>query len=169
MKNENQMPETRTATNRSTSTSEVNEKTVDVLNSLLQINNDRIEGYERAAKETDDADLKTLFSGMASKSVRMKGELIKEVAHHGGEPAEGTTASGKIFRVWMDLKAAITNKDRKSILNSCEFGEDAAQETYTKAMDESKELPLHVVELIAKQKTELHRDHDRVKALRDMI
>jgi hypothetical protein len=32
-----------------------------VLNTLIIINNDRIEGYETAAKETEEQDLKVLF------------------------------------------------------------------------------------------------------------
>jgi len=39
-----------------------NEKTIDVLNTLIQINNDRIEGYETASKETEEHDLKTMFA-----------------------------------------------------------------------------------------------------------
>jgi hypothetical protein len=33
-----------------------------------------------------------------------------------GTPEEGTRITGKFFRVWMDVKAALTNKDRKAIL-----------------------------------------------------
>ena len=47
---------------------ESNEKIVDSLNELIQINNDRIEGYERASKETNETDLKLLFERFASKS-----------------------------------------------------------------------------------------------------
>jgi hypothetical protein len=42
------------------------EKTIEVLNTLITINNDRIEGYDTAAKETDEYDLKNLFSQLAS-------------------------------------------------------------------------------------------------------
>ena len=34
-----------------------NEKTIEALNTLITINNDRIEGYETAAKETEEQDL----------------------------------------------------------------------------------------------------------------
>ncbi len=37
-----------------------NEKTIAVLNTLVQINNDRTEGYETALKETDESELKAL-------------------------------------------------------------------------------------------------------------
>ena len=39
-----------------------NKETIEVLNDLIQINNDRIAGYEKAIKETksEDEDLKVL-------------------------------------------------------------------------------------------------------------
>jgi len=148
---------------------ETNEKIVDVLNSLVQINNDRIEGYERAAKETEDADLKDLFSKMASKSHMMKSQLSSEVLKRGGKPTESTTTSGKGFRLWMDFKAALTGRDRKGILSSCEFGEDAAQDTYADALQTSSELPSEIISLISNQKSQLREDHDSVKALRDSV
>ena len=146
---------------------EENEKIADVLNTLLQINNDRIEGYGRAANETEDADLKLLFNGMAAKSKLFIRQLGNEVRKHGGKPTESTTTSGKAFRMWMDFKAILTGKDRKAILTSCEFGEDAAQDTYADAIRNGNLLPPDIMELITDQKAQLSGDHNRVKALRD--
>ena len=101
-----------------------NEKSIDVLNTLIEINNDRIEGYETASKETDEEDLRTLFSQLMQTSESCKKELVNEVLELGGTPVEGTKTTGKFFRAWMDVKAALTNKDREAILNSCEHGED---------------------------------------------
>jgi len=148
---------------------ESNEKIVDVLNNLVQINNDRIEGYERAARESDDSDLKTLFNQMAEKSHMLKSQLSSEIVKRGGKPTEGTTASGKVFRVWMDFKAALTGKDRKAILSSCEFGEDAAQHEYESALKSAEKLPPDIVTLIMDQKGKLREDHDHVKTLRDTV
>ena len=146
---------------------ETNEKIADVLNSLVQINNDRIEGYGNAANETDEADLKLLFNGMAAKSKLFISQLSDEVRRYGGNPTDSTTASGKAFRVWMDFKAILTGKDRKAILASCEFGEDAAQDTYADAIKNGSELPVDIMELIIDQKAQLSADHNRVKALRN--
>ena len=72
-----------------------NNKTIEVLNTLITINNDRIEGYETAAKETEEQDLKTLFAQFSSTSQRCKLELNNEVNKLGGTPAEGTLTTGK--------------------------------------------------------------------------
>lgn len=146
------------------------EKTIDVLNSLIVINNDRIEGYERAYKETDEADLKSLFSKMSSTSQRCKSELVAEVRKLGGEPEEGTTNSGKLFRIWMDIKSALSGKDRKAIISSCEFGEDFAVKTYQEALDtNSGELSPELHNLISSQYTLIKSDHDAVRTLRESV
>jgi uncharacterized protein (TIGR02284 family) len=144
-----------------------NEKIVEILNDLVQINNDRVEGYERASKETGEGDLKSLFSEMAAKSHMLKSQLISEITKRSGEPTHSTTASGKVFRVWMDFKAALTAKNRKAILSSCEFGEDAAQEVYESALKNGDKLPNDVYQLVSEQKLKLGIDHDRIKMLRD--
>ena len=83
-----------------------NDNLNEVLNDLLRINNDRIEGYDTAIKETKDSDvdLKALFRKMIEESKKYAAELTKEVIRRGGDPAEGTTNSGKLYRVWMDVK-----------------------------------------------------------------
>jgi uncharacterized protein (TIGR02284 family) len=140
--------------------------TVSLLNDLIIINNDRIEGYERAAKETEDSQLKSIFSHMADESRQYKNELVREVVNQGGSPAEGTTTSGKVFRAWMDFKAAVTGKDRKAIIASCEFGEDAALETYDNVL-KSEDLSASVKSIVSRQRTSLQQSHDKIKLMRD--
>ncbi len=145
------------------------EDTVDVLNDLIRINHDRIAGYERAINEAKDidVDLKGVFSRMAEESTLYVSELTEEVVKLGGEPATGTTNSGKIYRAWMDVKATFTGHDRESILASCEFGEDAAQKAYKEAL-ESDDLTMGTRQLVTNQKTSLKASHDLIKRYRDM-
>jgi uncharacterized protein (TIGR02284 family) len=149
---------------------EKNEKLVGVLNDLVRINNDRIVGYEKAIDELkpEDEDLKTLFRRYTTESKQFVTELNTEVAHFGGTTTDGTTNSGKIYRVWMDLKTVLTGKDRKAILENCEFGEDAAQKAYDLALNADVELEPTLRELIVQQKAILRRGHDEVKKLRDL-
>lgn len=146
------------------------EKTISVLNTLITINNDRIEGYETASKETEEQDLKALFAGFSATSHKCNQELIPEVINLGGEPSEGTMTSGKFFRVWMDVKAALTGKDRKAILNSCEYGEDIAKGTYEKALaNDLEDLTAAQQAMITTQHAWLKADHDKVKSMRDAL
>jgi uncharacterized protein (TIGR02284 family) len=145
------------------------EKAIDVLNTLITINNDRIEGYETASDGTEEYDLKALFARFISTSQKCKNELVMEVNKLGGKAAEGTLTSGKFFRMWMDVKAALTGKDRKAILNSCEHGEDEAQDTYNEALEDLEHLTAEQQSIVYAQKSILKADHDHVKALRDAL
>jgi uncharacterized protein (TIGR02284 family) len=147
----------------------LNEKTAEILNDLIEINNDRVRGYEKAAKETDakDADLRALFDDLASDSRRFANELSRHVAGSGEKPAEGTTLRGKIYRAWMDIKVSFSGNDRKAILASCEYGEDAAQKAYDQALSSDAEITADIRQLIMDQKSSLKQSHDKIKRMRD--
>ena len=140
----------------------------EILNDLIQINNDRVAGYEKAIEElkSEDADLKTLFVKMIGESHTYKMALATEVQALGEEIETGTTNSGKIYRAWMDVKAIFTGHDRKTVLNNCEFGEDAAQKAYKMALAEEG-ISAELRSLITEQKAQLRVSHDEIKALRD--
>ena len=149
---------------------ETNENLVEVLNDLIKINNDRIDGYEKAITEVEDLDLdlKGIFQKMANESRENIEELSIEVRNLGGEIATGTTGSGKIYRVWMDIKATFTGHDRTSALESCEYGEDAAQEAYDDALATDVDLPVNIRQIIANQIAELLESHNLIKKYRDL-
>lgn len=149
--------------------STTNENLIEVLNDLVQINNDRIEGYEKAIKETDDidVDLQGLFQKMANDSRGYVSELSSQISSLGGEVETGTTNSGKIYRIWMDVKATFTGHSRQAALESCEGGEDAAQEAYADALASDAEIPVAVRQLITDQKASLKTSHDLIKKYRD--
>ena len=142
--------------------------TTEILNDLVQINNDRITGYQKALTELKegDEDLKHLFISMIDESQKNKMALATEVAANGADIDSGTTNSGKIYRTWMDVKAIFTGHDRKTVLANCEFGEDAAQKAYKSALAEEG-LPGYLYSLISEQQITLKASHDQIKALRD--
>jgi uncharacterized protein (TIGR02284 family) len=147
---------------------ETTTETVEILNDLVQINNDRIEGYKRAARELDsnDSALKTSFLNMIAESKVIKSTLAEEVLASGGEVENGTTGRGKIYRAWMDVKAIFTGHNRQTVLSNCEAGEDAAQQAYTQALN-SDDLPRYLREMLVGQQASLRKSHDKIKSLRD--
>jgi uncharacterized protein (TIGR02284 family) len=147
-----------------------NEKVTGILNDLIRINHDRVVGYEKATDnlKDNDSDLSALFQRYINESRQYGQELKSEVTRLGGSPADGTTNSGKVYRVWMDLKSTVTGHDRKTILDNCEFGEDAAQKAYDTALNADVELEPSIRDLIVRQKASLKAGHDEVKRLRDM-
>jgi len=88
-----------------------NEAIAETLNDLVKINNDRTTGYEKAAEQTDDVDvdLQVIFHKMANESRNYVGKLNEKIVTLGETTATDTTAAGKIYRVWMDVKNLFYN------------------------------------------------------------
>jgi len=145
------------------------EKSVEVLNDLIEINNDRVAGFEHAGKELEgnDADLKAVFQNFSSESRRYAQELTAAVNSIGGEAETGTSGSGTIHRAWLDVKATFSGHDRKSILEECERGEDAIKKAYKSALTEDNGLSEDLKTLIAQQQAGIINGHDKIKYLRD--
>src|SRR5688572_24750680 len=147
-----------------------NKKAIDVLNTLVVINNDRIEGYNTAAGETNESDLRHMFEKFSKTSEKCREELVAEIRKLGGTPEEGTKTSGKFFRAWMDVKAALSANDRKTVLNSCETGEDYAVGTYENVLKKDlSSLTTDQISMINSQYRKIKADHDKVKSMRDMV
>lgn len=144
-----------------------------IINDLIKINNDRIAGYREAldlAHSMRIDDLGGIFAKYILQSEQFITQLTPYVTLEGEQPADSTMLSGKLFRLWMNIKVNISGNDRKSLLESCEKGEDAFKATYRKILEEDREaLSIHVVSLIENQLSKQLVAHDQIKLLRDTI
>jgi len=135
---------------------------------LIIINNDRHEGYNTAIKETNETDLKELFSKYGSQSREFNDELRRLSFFTEGAPTrDETKLSGKLFRIWMDIRVALTAKDRHAILASCEYGEDVAKQTYDDVLRNYQITSASLLTVVKKQREELQKSHDVIKSLRE--
>lgn len=141
-----------------------------VLHDLIRINNDRIEGYEKAMKQIGktDPDLVSLFSTYIKSSEKNRQELLQAADTIDPDVVTDTTIPGDVYRLWMDMKVMFGGDSRAKVLASCEFGEDAAQKAYKNAIEEYQDLPEDVTQLIMAQKAILNKEHNHVKQLRDL-
>jgi uncharacterized protein (TIGR02284 family) len=141
---------------------------VHVLNDLIEINNDRVAGFEKAMTNIEDAnvDLKELFQRFSQQSRRFSQELSAIVANHGGDVETGTSASGSMHRAWIDVKSLFGDNDREAILNEAERGEDAIKKAYRDALADT-DLPVDSRDIVARQSADINAAHDEIKALRD--
>ncbi len=148
---------------------EDNKEIVAVLNDLIKINTDRITGYAKAVENIDSSEfmLKSLFYQVTDESQEIKERLSEKVIALGGEPANGSTAPGKIYHVWMDIQATFSGDATTSTLAVCEFGEDAVQRAYKEAVAESKDFPDDIQHMIKNQQHLLKMSHDLIRNQRD--
>lgn len=106
------------------------------LEELLLFVNDRIEGYKRAAAESQDPQKQGYYKQLISQSQQFANELNGHLRQQGGERVTSTTVKGKFYRAWMDTKAAVTGADEKAILGSNVYGEEWAIKAYEDALSQ---------------------------------
>lgn len=141
---------------------------IEILNDLIQINNDRAEGFEKAAKDVEEQniDLKANFEKFANQSRKNVTALAGLVGAKGERPDDGNTILGTLHRAWIDIKASFGGSDRHSVLAECERGEDAIKKSYRDALQQN-DLGEEVRNVLLSQQEEIMVSHDTIKALRD--
>jgi uncharacterized protein (TIGR02284 family) len=141
-------------------------KILEVLNDLIKINKDREEGYVKASRDLTPAEhnLRGIFERKAQESRNNVQQLqykAEEIAA-GDEVENEGSVSGKLYRLWMDVKSAFTGEEETSILKSCERGEKAAQHCYENALNDG-DLPEDIASIIREQKKTIDSSREEIK------
>ena len=139
---------------------------VSLLNNLIETCKDGQEGFKTCAEDIKNPELKALFTKHAEECAHAAGELQTEVIALGGTPEDSTSVSGDLHRRWVDVKSIFTGKDEEAVLNEAERGEDVALKAYKEALAEP--LPANVYAIIERQFHGVQRNHDQIKALRNI-
>jgi uncharacterized protein (TIGR02284 family) len=143
------------------------ENIVDVLQELTEFVNDRIEGYERAVKESKNPEFQTYYRKLASQSTDFSNELNSYIRSYGGDMERDTTIKGKFYRQWMDVKAAFTGRDEEAILGSNIYGEEWAIKAYNDAL-ESGNLPPEIRQAVDRQRQASIQTYNQLKQMKDV-
>ncbi len=139
------------------------EQMVGVLNELIATCEDGVLRYRKAAEDSQDANLKTLYRGYETQRSKFAQELAAAVEAEGGRPVENAHAGSVLQRGWMSVKEAVGNLER-AILEECEAGEVRAMKIYRDAFD--KNLPGVAGDLVSRQFAAIHEAHTKLRALR---
>lgn len=146
-----------------------NERTVSVLNDLLNITNDRIEGFSKVEDKVWDtySPLKGDYDNMVSQSQTMKSELVSLIREKGGEPDNTTSAAGALHRTWIDVKNSFSGDKSESTLENVVFGENAAIDAYQDALD-SGDLTPESSKIVSDQLHHLKSSYSKFSHLNEM-
>ena len=144
-----------------------NEKSISVLNDLIQTCKDGENGFKTASEHTNDVELKGLFQQYSAQRAELATELQTRVRNLGESPEKAGSVSASLHRGWLDLKAAISSEEPHAVLAECERGEDVAVKAYREALDEYVDGATR--ELIRRQYGLIQATHDRIKQLRDSV
>ncbi|MBP1164126.1 uncharacterized protein (TIGR02284 family) [Chryseobacterium sp. PvR013] len=145
------------------------QKEISVLNDLLHITNDRMEGFEKVEGKVWEMypDVKDEYDHMISQSKIMKNELINLITEKQGNPENSTSIAGAIHRTWIDIKNSFTMGNLvESTLGNVVFGEKAAIEAYQNAMD-SGDLSEKGIKTVSEQLRKLKDSYQQFKKIEE--
>ena len=108
---------------------------ITTLNELIETTLDSVSGYEDSAKNIDNERLRETFRQRADERQQVVQDLRNEVRRLGGDPEESGSFLGKAHQRFEDLKAAVTGRDEKAIVNEVERGEDYIKAKFEKALE----------------------------------
>jgi uncharacterized protein (TIGR02284 family) len=107
---------------------------IGTLNTLITTVIDSINGYEDSAQNIDSERFREIFRERASERQQVVQDLRSEVRRLGGDPDDSGSFLGKAHQRFEDLKAAVTGRDEKAIINEVERGEDYLKEKFETAL-----------------------------------
>jgi uncharacterized protein (TIGR02284 family) len=138
---------------------------ISTLNTLIATTIDSVTGYEDSAQNINDERLRELFRRNADERQRVVQELRSEVRRLGGDPEESGSFLGKAHQRFEDLKAAITGRDEKAIINEVERGEDYLKEKWQAAL-QSGTLKGETHDLVERLYQSIKAGHDQISQLK---
>jgi len=138
---------------------------ISTLNTLIATTIDSITGYEDSAKNIDNERFREIFRRRATERQDIVEQLRSEVRRLGGDPEDGGSFMGKAHQRFEDLKAAITGRDEKSIINEVERGEDYLKSKWQDAL-QSGDLRGESHDLVERCYQSIKAGHDQMSQLK---
>ncbi|MDB5260737.1 MAG: hypothetical protein JWQ14_18 [Adhaeribacter sp.] len=142
------------------------------VNDLVETSKDGMKGYETAAENIENPQIKSELSRLAQQRASFVNELETQAHPYGvttrnDNTVEGTVmeAASAVHRGWINLKSAISGNSSDAILNECENGDAAALKTYEQAL-EVQDLPSDLRSLIERQHHDILEAKNRITTLK---
>jgi len=140
-------------------------KAISTLNTLIATTIDSVTGYEDSAQNIDNERFREIFRQRASERQEVVQQLREEVRRLGGEAEDGGSFLGKTHQRFVDLKAAVTGRDERSIINEVERGEDYLKDKWQTAL-QSSDLHGETHDLIERCYGSVKSGHDQMSQLK---
>lgn len=148
----------------------MNNETINrALQKIMDVCKDGAEGYEIAAHQLRDEDLKNLFRHLARQRRDFMEKLISEAGHAGYHLDASGTVKGFFHRVWLVTKALFSGHADERIVEESIMGEKAAVSVYTQVLNMT-EMPIHLANVLEEQQYFIKSAVNRLFELeRDMV
>jgi uncharacterized protein (TIGR02284 family) len=135
------------------------------LNGLIATTIDSVDGYRSSAEAVDSPRYGELFTARASERSSVAEQLRAEVRRLGGNPEDDGTLLAGGHRAFLNLKAAVTDRDDKAVVAEVERGEDHIKAKYEAALTDESLSP-ETRSLIETSYGSVRSGHDQMSQLK---
>lgn len=126
---------------------------------------DSVNGYKDAAENAEGTKFQELFRRNADERSRIVEELRSEIRRLGGNAPDDGSFLGATHQRFLDLKAAVTGRDDKAIINEVERGEDYLKEKFEAALN-AADLAPDTRSIIERAYQSVRQGHDQISSLK---
>ena len=141
------------------------QESITTLNTLIATTIDSVNGYEDSAQNIENERFREIFRQRASERQEVVQKLREEVRRLGGNPEDDGSFLGKAHQRFEDLKAAVTGRDEKAIINEVERGEDYLKEKWQAAL-QSGDLQGESHDIVEQCYQSVKSGHDQMSQLK---
>src|SRR5688572_15567003 len=147
-------------------TDDIRKDDITTLNTLTATLIDSVKGFEDAASNIEgNSSLQQQFRSRATERNRVVEDLRAEVRRLGGNAEDDGSFLGATHQRFLDLKAAVTGRDDKAIINEVERGEDYLKEKFETALGLDS-LSSETRSVIERAYQSVKSGHDQMSALK---
>jgi uncharacterized protein (TIGR02284 family) len=125
---------------------------------------DSVNGYRDAAQNAEGTRFQELFRRNADERSRVVEELRAEIRRLGGNAPDDGSFLGATHQRFLDLKAAVTGRDDKAIINEVERGEDYIKEKFEAAL--AADIAPETRSIIERAYQSVRQGHDQISSLK---
>ncbi|MEO7175372.1 MAG: DUF2383 domain-containing protein [Saprospiraceae bacterium] len=141
---------------------------IEILNKLVAVHNDRIEGYASASIETEEHAMLDCFNDLIKTSRVCKMELTDKINRLGGKVEPKHVRKGNFMCMLNYKYAAHKQVNRRDIVESCNYGESVSKYKYENLFNANqRNLILEYSTMIKLHLGQLELDQSRLMQLRN--
>lgn len=136
---------------------------IPTLNSLIEVCDSGVQGYQTAASSIEHPHYRRLFRQISLQRAKFSATLKILVTRYGGQPIPLAEARASGESAWQ----TVSRDQFYAVLNACERDESQAVTRYQRALED--ELPSGIRPILQRQFIVVCSTHERIRALRDIV
>ena len=143
-------------------------KTIDFIKTLIIVNNDRYLSFDSAKKIISEPIVRSWLDQMINQSLSFKKELLDQLSVSGLDydfVPNQDTVSGRIHKIWREIKSVLIKDKFSAILSSLEFGEDSALRIYAEILDNKEFFSEKLFDIIHRHYLKIKEDFNTLSKL----